>query len=56
MFQRLLIPLAQVTAGNTSENLLNEIRKITYSLYRAKEITEKVYNDIMNSVKMIEYL
>ena len=27
---------AQVNAGNTSENLLNEIRQITYSLYWAK--------------------
>ena len=32
MLQRLPITLAQVKAGNTSENLLNEIRKIIYSL------------------------
>ena len=38
MLQRLLIALAQVKAGNTSKNLLNEIRQIRYSLYRAKEI------------------
>ena len=36
MSQRLLIALAQVKAGNTSQNLLNEIREITYSLYQAK--------------------
>ena len=42
MLQRLPIVLAQVRAGNTSENLLNEIRQIIYSLYRAKEITKKV--------------
>ena len=36
MLQRLPIDLAQVNAGNTSENLLNEIRQIIYSLYRAK--------------------
>ena len=41
MLQRLPIALAQVKAGNTSENLLNEIRQIIYSLYRAKEITKK---------------
>ena len=35
MLQRLLIGLAQVKAGNTSNNLLNEIRQIVYSLYRA---------------------
>ena len=52
MFQRLPIALAQVKAGNTSENLLNEIRQIMYSLYRAKEITKKVCNDIMNSIKL----
>ena len=52
MLRRLPIALAQVKAGNTSENLLNEIRKITYFLYQAKEITEKVYNNIMNSIKV----
>ena len=30
MLQRLLIALAQVKPGNTSENLLNEIRQIIY--------------------------
>ena len=44
MLQRLPIALAQVKAGNTSENLLNEIRQIIYSFYRAKEATKKVYN------------
>ena len=44
MLQTLPIALAQVKAGNTSENLLNEIRQIIYSLYQTKEITEKVYN------------
>ena len=32
LFQRLPIALTQVKAGNTSENLLNEIRQIMYSL------------------------
>ena len=50
MLQRLPIVLAQVKAGNTSENLLNEIRQIVYSLYRAKEITKKVYNNIIKSI------
>ena len=52
MLQRLPIALAQVKAGNTSENLLNEIRQITHSLYWAKEITGEVYNNIMNSIKL----
>ena len=33
MLQRLPIALAQVKAGNTYKNLLNEIRQIRYSLY-----------------------
>ena len=52
MLQRLPIALAQIKAGNTSENLLNEVRQIIYSLYRTKEITKKVYNNIMNSRKI----
>ena len=42
MLQRLPIALVQVKAGNNSENLLNEIRQIVYSLYQSKEITKKV--------------
>ena len=41
MLQRLPIALAHVKAGNNSENLLNEIRQIVYSLYQSKEITKK---------------
>ena len=52
MLQRLPIALPQVKARNTSENLLNEIRQIIYSLHRAKEITKKVYSNIMNSIKL----
>ena len=52
MIQRLQIALAQVKAGNTSENLLNEIKQIIYSLSRAKEITKKVYKNIMNPTKL----
>ena len=39
MLQRLPIALAQVKAGNNSENLLNKIRQIVYSLYESKKIT-----------------
>ena len=42
LLQRLPIALAQVKAGNNSENLLNEIREIVHSLYQSKEITKKV--------------
>ena len=44
--------LAQVKTGNTYEYLLYEIKQIIYSLYRAEEITEKVYNSIRNLVKV----
>ena len=52
MLKRLPIALAQVKAGNNSESLLNEIRQIVYSLYQSKEITKKVYNNIINSIKV----
>ena len=51
LLQRLPIALAQVKAGNNSENLLNEIRQIVYSLYQSKEITKKVYNNIIKSIQ-----
>ena len=46
------IAVAQIKAGNTSENLLNEIRHIAYSLFQVKEITKKVYNNVMSSTKL----
>ena len=52
MFQRSPIALEQVKPWNTSENLLNEICQFIYSLYQAKEITKKVYNNIANSMKL----
>ena len=45
MIQRLPIALAQVSSN--SESLLNEIRQIVYSLYQSKQITKKVYNNII---------
>ena len=46
------LAFSQVKAGCISEILLNELRKIIYSLYQAKEITEKVCNNIMNSIEI----
>ena len=51
MLQRLPIALAQVKAGNNSENLLNEIRQVVYSLYQSMEITKRVYNNIIKSIQ-----
>ena len=51
MLQRLSIALARVKAGNNSESLLNEIRKIVYSLYQLNQITKKAYNNIIKSMQ-----
>ena len=57
MLQRLPRALAQLKAGNNSENLLSEIRQIIYSLHQANEITKKVYNKLMKSLsKRTRYL
>ena len=52
MLQRVPICLAQIKAGNNSQSLLNEIRRIVYSLYQSKEIIKKVYNNILKSIKV----
>ena len=52
ILQRLPIALAQIKAGNNSESLLNEIRQIVYSFYQSKEITKKVYNNIIKLIKV----
>ena len=52
MHKRLPIALAQIKAGNNGQSLLNEMRQIVYSLYRSKEITKKVYNNTINSLKV----
>ena len=41
MLQRLPTALQQVKAGNNSENSLNEIRQIVYSLYQSKKLLAK---------------
>ena len=50
MIQRLPIALAQAKAGNNSESLLNEMRQIVYNLHRSKQISKKVYNNIIKSI------
>ena len=52
MLQRLPIAIAQLEAGNNSESLLNEIRQIFYSLYQSKQITRKIYNNIIKSINI----
>ena len=50
MVQRFPLLLSEISAGNNSESLLNQIRQIVYSLYQSKEITKKVYNNIIKSI------
>ena len=52
MLYRILIALVQVQARNASEYLINGAHQIIYSLYQSKEITKKVYNNIMNLTKV----
>ena len=51
MLERLPIALAQAKTGNNSESLLNEIRQIVYSFCQSKQITKKVYNNIIKSIQ-----
>ena len=51
MFQIFPMALAQVKADNNTENLFNEIRQIVYYLNQSKEITKKVYNNIIKSIQ-----
>ena len=50
MLSRLLISLAQLEAGNNSEKLKNEIRQLLYSLYRSKNVTKQVYNNLIKYI------
>ena len=50
MISRLPISLAQLKAGNNSEKLKNEIRQLLYSLYRSKNMTKQVYNNLIKYI------
>ena len=50
MLSRLPITLAQLKAGNNSENIKNEIRQLLYSLYRAKKLTKQIYQSLVNII------
>ena len=50
MLTRLPITLAQLKAGNNSEKLKNEIRQLLYSLYRSKNMTKQVYNNLIKYI------
>ena len=50
MLNRLPIVLAQLNAGNNSNKLKNKIRQVLYSLYRSKNMTKQVFNNLMNYI------
>ena len=50
MLNRLPIALAQLQAGNNSNKLKNEIRQLFYSLYRSKNMTKEVYNNLIKHI------
>ena len=52
MLYRLPIALSPIKGSKAPENVLNEIHQIIYSLYRANEITKKVYSRIINSIDL----
>ena len=50
MLSRLPIALAQLKAQNNSKKLKNEIRELLYSLYRSKNLTKTIYNNLINNI------
>ena len=50
MITRLPILLAQLKAGNDSQKLKNEIRQLLYHLYRSKNLSKTIYNNLMNTI------
>ena len=50
MLSRLPISLAQLKGGNNSKQLKNEIRQLLYSLYRSKNMTKQVYNNLIKYI------
>ena len=50
MLSRLPIILAQLKAGNNSEKLKKEIRRLLYSLYRSKKLAKQLYKSLINII------
>ena len=50
MLSRLPVSLAQLKAGNNSQKLKNEIRQLSYSLYRSKKLTKQLYKSLVNII------
>ena len=50
MLNRLPIALSQLQAGNNSDKLKNEIRQLSYSLYRLKNMAEQIYKNLIGII------
>ena len=50
MLTRLPVSLAQLKAGNNSQELKNEIRQLLYFLYRSKKLSKTIYKHLMNAI------
>ena len=50
ILNRLPITLAQLNAGNNSNNLKNEIRQLLYSLYCSKNMTKQIYKSLISII------
>ena len=50
MLSRLPISLTQLKAGNNSEKLKNQIRRLLYSLYGLKKLTKKLYKSLIDII------
>ena len=49
MLSRLPITLAQLKAGNNSENLKNEIEKL-FSFYCSEKLTKTIYHNLIKTI------
>ena len=57
MLSRLLITLAQLKAGNDSQELKNEVRELLYSLPCSKKLSKTIYKHLISSIqKWKQYL
>ena len=50
MLSRLPISLAQLQAGNNSQKLQNEIKQLSHSLYRSKNIAKQMYSNLIKYI------
>ena len=50
MLSRLPITLAQLKAVNDSEKLKTKIRRVLYSLYRTKKLTNQLYKSFVHII------